>query len=143
MGIIKILLVEDNEGDIILTTEALENAKIQLKLSVVKDGKEAIDFISKKGKYSNEDTPDILLLDLNLPKKNGLEVLHFMKSNEELKQIPIIILTTSSSAKDINDCYRGFANCYITKPLEIGDFLSVITTIENFWISLVKLPQNK
>ena len=143
MDTIHILLVEDNEGDIVLTREAFEEAKIHLKLSVVRDGKEAIDFVSKQGKYTEAAMPDMLLLDVNLPKKNGLEVLQFIKTNEGLKHIPIIMLTTSSSEKDINASYSNFASCFITKPVEINDFLSVIATIENFWISIVKLPSKK
>lgn len=143
MESIHILLVEDNEGDILLTKEALEEAKIHIKLSVVRDGKEAIDFVSKQGKYSEAVFPDLLLLDVNLPKKNGIEVLQYMKGNEGLKHIPVIMLTTSSSEKDINSSYNNYANCFITKPVEINDFLSVVTTIENFWVSIVKLPTIK
>lgn len=135
-----ILLVEDNEGDILLTKEALEDAKILIKLSVVKDGKEAIDFLSKEGKYQDVALPDLLLLDVNLPKKNGHEVLKYIKENEKLKHIPVIILTTSSSEKDINQAYKNYVNCYITKPVEVNDFLAVVATIENFWICIVKLP---
>ena len=140
---IHILLVEDNEGDILLTTEALEEAKIHIELSVVRDGEEAMDFVSKQAKYNDVQSPDLLLLDVNLPKKNGHEVLHYIKSNELLKHIPVIMLTTSSSEKDINTCYDNHANCYITKPVEVNDFLTVVTTIENFWISIVKLPTIK
>jgi CheY-like chemotaxis protein len=140
---IHILLVEDNEGDILLTTEALEDAKIITKLSVAKDGKEAIDFVSQQGKYTDADVPDILLLDINLPKKNGHEVLKYIKENENLKHIPVIMLTTSSSERDINSSYNNYANCYITKPVEVNDFLTVVSTIENFWISIVKLPTKK
>ena len=137
---IQILLVEDNEGDIMLTKEALEDAKISIHLSVVTDGKEAMDFLAKQGKYANADLPDILLLDVNLPKKNGHEVLKYVKEDEDLKHIPVIMLTTSSSQKDIDLSYNNYANCYITKPVEAKDFLAIITTIENFWISVVKLP---
>jgi len=140
MKAIHILLVEDNEGDILLTKEALEDAKILITLSVVKDGREAMDFVSKRGKYTGAELPDILLLDVNLPKKNGHEVLKYIKEDENLKHIPVIMLTTSSSEKDINLSYNNYANCYITKPVEANDFLSVVTTIENFWISVVKLP---
>ena len=143
MKSIHILLVEDNEGDILLTKEALEDAKIHIELSVVKDGKEAMDFLNKVGKYAAENLPDLLLLDVNLPKKNGHEVLKYVKGNEGLKHIPIIMLTTSSSEKDINQSYNNYANCYITKPVEVNDFLKVVATIENFWISIVKLPTNK
>ena len=140
MKTIHILLVEDNEGDIMLTREALEDAKIFIHLSVVTDGKEAMDFLGKQGKYANADLPDILLLDVNLPKKNGHEVLKYVKEDENLKHIPVIMLTTSSSQKDIDLSYNNYANCYITKPVEAKDFLAIITTIENFWISVVKLP---
>ena len=143
MKAIHILLVEDNEGDILLTKEALEDAKILITLSVVKDGREAMDFVSKRGKYTGAELPDILLLDVNLPKKNGHEVLKYIKEDENLKHIPVIMLTTSSSEKDINLSYNNYANCYITKPVEANDFLSVVTTIENFWISVVKLPTKK
>jgi len=137
---IHILLVEDNEGDILLTKEAFEDVKIVVKLSIVKDGKEAIDFIDRNGKYAGETLPDLLLLDVNLPKKNGHEVLKYIKGKDALKQIPVIMLTTSSTELDINLSYNNYANCYITKPVEVNDFLAIIATIENFWISIVKLP---
>ena len=140
---VKILLVEDNEGDIMLTKEALEDAKILIELKVLKDGKSAIDFLTKTDQYANEETPDLLLLDVNLPKKNGLEVLQYIKGSDTLKHIPVIMLTTSSSESDINRSYNNYANCYITKPVEVNDFLAIVTTIENFWISIVKLPTNK
>jgi CheY-like chemotaxis protein len=143
MKAIHILLVEDNEGDILLTKEALEDARIYINLSVVKDGKEAMDFLGKKDKYGDADLPDILLLDVNLPKKNGHEVLKYVKEDENLKHIPVIMLTTSSSQRDINLSYNNYANCYITKPVEANDFLAVVTTIENFWISIVKLPTKR
>jgi CheY-like chemotaxis protein len=137
---IHILLVEDNEGDILLTTEALEEAKIITQLSVVRDGKEAIDFLTKQGKYPGAEMPDMLLLDVNLPKKNGHEVLKFLKGDEDLKHIPVIILTTSSSPTDIDMAYRNYVNCFITKPVEVSDFMRVIVSIENFWVTIVKLP---
>lgn len=137
---VHILLVEDNEGDILLTKEAFESAKILNKISVVKDGKEAMDFLLRQGAYSKVNLPDLVLLDVNLPKKNGHEVLQFIKGNENLKHIPVIILTTSSSETDINLSYKNFVNCYITKPVEVEAFLDVISKIENFWISIVKLP---
>jgi len=143
MDNVHILLVEDNEGDILLTREALEEAKMLTTLSVVKDGKEAIDFVSRKGKHTEASLPDLILLDVNLPKKNGHEVLQYIKQDEGLKQIPVIILTTSSSEKDINLAYKNYANCFITKPVDVNDFLSVITTIENYWTSIVKLPTKK
>ena len=140
---IHILLVEDNEGDIFLVTEALEEGKIVNKVSVIKDGKEAIDFLEKKGKYQNAERPDLILLDVNLPKKNGHEVLEHIKSQKNLKQIPVIMLTTSSSEKDISMSYKNHANCFITKPVDVENFLKVVYSIENFWISIVTLPANK
>jgi CheY-like chemotaxis protein len=137
---IHILLVEDNEGDILLTKEAFEEARIMTKLSVVKDGKRAIDFLTNADEYLNEKTPDLILLDVNLPKKNGHEVLQHIKRDENLKRIPVIMLTTSSFKKDVNLAYDNYANCYITKPIEVKEFVNVVTTIENFWISIVKLP---
>ena len=140
---IHILLVEDNEGDIFLVTEALEEGKIVNKISVTKDGKDAIDFLEKKGKYQNAERPDLILLDINLPKKNGFEVLEHIKSQKNLKQIPVIMLTTSSSEKDISMSYKNHANCFITKPVDVENFLKVVYSIENFWISIVTLPANK
>lgn len=137
---IHILLVEDNEGDILLTTEALEEGKIVNKISVAKDGKAAIDFLEKKNGYEKATTPDLILLDVNLPKKNGHEVLQYIKNADKLKMIPVIILTTSSSEKDIMLSYKNYANCFITKPVEVDNFLQVINSIENFWISIVHLP---
>ena len=140
MRTIHILLVEDNDGDILLTTEALEERKIVNKISVAKDGQEALDFIFKNGKYKEASTPDLVLLDVNLPKKSGHEVLEILKNNEFTKVIPIIMLTTSSSEKDIYKSYKNHANCYITKPVEADDFLDAITNIEHFWINIVTLP---
>lgn len=140
---IHILLVEDNEGDIILTTDAFDAAKIVNKLSVVRDGKEAIDFLSKQDKYREVETPDLLLLDINLPKKNGIEVLQFIKTNDSLKHIPVIMLTTSSSDMDINSAYKNFANCYITKPVHVNEFMTAIAKIEDFWINIVTLSCSK
>jgi CheY-like chemotaxis protein len=140
MEAIHILLVEDNEGDILLTQDALEEAKIITKLSVVKDGKKAIDFLTNQGEYLNEAMPDLILLDVNLPKKNGHEVLGYIKKDEILRRIPVIMLTTSSFKKDVNLAYENYANCYITKPIDGKEFVNVVTTIENFWISIVKLP---
>ena len=140
---IHILLVEDNEGDIFLVTEALEEGKIVNKISVIKDGKEAIDFLEKTGKYESTSMPDLILLDVNLPKKNGHEVLEYIKAKENLKQIPVIMLTTSSSEKDILMSYKNHANCFITKPVDVDNFLKVVYSIENFWINIVALPANK
>lgn len=137
---IHILLVEDNEGDVVLTTEAFENTRVLTEISVVRDGKAAMDFLRKEGDYFNVNQPDLMLLDLNLPRKNGLEVLQFVKSNSSLLHIPVIVLSTSSSERDIDKCYENYANCYITKPVDIDNFFSVISRIEIFWLSIVKLP---
>lgn len=139
---VNILLVEDNEGDILLTKEAFEDAKIHVNLSVVQDGREAIDFLNKQGKHTNGALPDLLLLDVNLPKKNGHEVLKYIKGNDFFRHIPVIMLTTSSSPSDINLSYNNYANCFITKPVDANDFLAVIASIESFWITIVKLPVN-
>jgi CheY-like chemotaxis protein len=143
MRAIHILLVEDNEGDILLITEALEEAKVLNSLSVVRDGDEAIRYLTKEKDYTDARTPDLILLDINLPKRNGQEVLQFIKNTEKLKQIPVIILTTSSSPMDINASYDNQANCYVSKPVEVCDFLRVINTIESFWINIVHLPSPK
>jgi CheY-like chemotaxis protein len=107
---------------------------------VVKDGKAAMDFLRKEGDYYNVDSPDLMLLDLNLPRKNGFEVLQFVKSDSNLMHIPVIVLSTSSSERDIDKCYQNFANCYISKPVDIESFYKIISMIENFWLSIVKLP---
>jgi len=143
MSPINILLVEDNEGDILLTTEALTEGKIANKVDVVKDGYEAILYLENKGRYADAATPDLILLDVNLPKLNGHEVLEKIKSKEQLKHLPVIMLSTSSSSEDIMASYKNQVNCYITKPVEAEDFLKVITSIEQFWISVVKLPSCK
>lgn len=137
---IHILLVEDNEGDILLTTEALNEKKIVNKISVVRDGKEAVDYVFKQGKFTDATTPDLILLDINLPKKSGHEVLKEIKENDKTKHIPVIMLTTSSSERDIGLSYQYHANCYITKPVEVDDFLDAVSTIEDFWLSIVTLP---
>ena len=134
-----ILLVEDNEGDILLITEVLTGYSI----TIIKDGWEAIQFLEKKGKYSKEKTPDIILLDINLPKMNGQEVLKNIKSNQDLKSLPVIIFTTSSSERDIFESYKNHANCFITKPVDVNDFLNVILSIEKFWSSVIQLPKNE
>lgn len=139
---IHILLVEDNEGDILLTIDAFEEGRISNKISVVRDGNEAIDFLTQSGKYVNRELPDLILLDINLPKKNGHEVLNFIKSTDWLRQIPVIILTTSSSESDIEKAYKNFVSCYITKPIDVNDFLIAISKIEDFWFSIVSLPNN-
>lgn len=137
-----ILLVEDNEGDILLTTEALNEGKIVNTVSVVKNGKDAVDFLFKNGDFKNVETPDLVLLDINLPLKNGHEVLQLIKSDERTRHIPVIMLTTSSSENDVKKSYKYHANCYITKPVEVDEFIDAVTTIEEFWFSLVVLPND-
>lgn len=140
MNPIHILLVEDNEGDIVLTTEAFEEGRITNSISVVKDGWEAIQYLEQNEGYEDVKKPDLVLLDINLPKINGHEVLKHIKSSEKLKQIPVVMLTTSSDEVDIKKSYDNFANCYITKPVEVDNFIHAISTIEEFWISIVQLP---
>ena len=138
---IKILFVEDNEGDIVLTLEALKEAKINNRITVLRDGEEALLYLRKQGKYNNAETPDLVLLDINLPKTDGKEVLSKIKSDKELMVIPVVILTTSDSEKDILDSYHNHANCYITKPVDFKKFMEVIHTVKDFWISIVQLPK--
>ncbi len=135
-----LLLVEDNEGDIVLTKEAFEERNIINEMSVVKDGKEAISFLLREGIYERAKTPDLVLLDINLPKKSGHEVLEFIKNHDDLKHIPVIMLTTSSSHSDIRKSYRNHANCFITKPIEVSDFIKAISVFEDFWFNTVALP---
>jgi CheY-like chemotaxis protein len=138
---VHILLVEDNEGDILLTTEALEEFKICNQLSVVRNGKLALDFIQKKEEFKDAERPDIIILDINLPLKNGVEVLEVIKSNSETKSIPVVMLTTSSSETDIVKSYANHANAFITKPVDVVDFLKAIMGIEDFWLNIVQLPK--
>ena len=139
---IHILLVEDNEGDVILTLEALKQAKLRNKISVVRDGEQALSFLYKEGKYQSEESPHLILLDINLPKVDGKEVLARIKNDPYLKKIPVVILTTSSSEKDILEAYNNHANCYVTKPVDLNKFIDVIHTVEDFWISIVQLPKS-
>lgn len=138
--IIEILLVEDNPGDIRLTREAIKEYKILNNLSVVQDGEEAINFLKKKDKYEEAPTPDLVLLDLNLPKIDGREVLRIIKSDDDLKTIPVVVLSTSENDKDIISSYQNYASCYITKPIDFDQFITVIKELQNFWVSIVKLP---
>jgi CheY-like chemotaxis protein len=140
MKSINILLVEDNEGDIVLTTEAFEESKIANLMRVIKDGKEVINFFD--GLDDKEDFPDLVLLDINLPKMSGHEVLVYIKNNEKFKHIPVIMLTTSSSEKDILQSYKSHVNCYITKPIDVNDFMKAVTQVENFWINIVSIPKS-
>ena len=139
---INILLVEDNPGDIRLTKEVLKEGKISNKLNIVMDGEEALLFLKKSGKYTNAATPDIILLDLNLPKKDGREVLAEIKADPELMLIPVIVLTTSQAEQDILYMYSNHANCYITKPVDFNQFINVVRSIEDFWLTIVKLPKS-
>jgi CheY-like chemotaxis protein len=139
-GPIEILLVEDNPGDVRLTQEALKEDKILNKLHVAKDGVEAMAFLRQEGKYANAIRPDLILLDLNLPKKDGREVLAEIKSDSYLKRIPVVILTVSKLEEDIIKTYDLHANCYITKPIDLNRFIEVVRAIEDFWLAIVKLP---
>ncbi len=138
--IVEILLVEDNPGDVRLTMEALKESKLRNKLHVVEDGVEAIAFLRGTGKYANEPRPDIILLDLNLPRKDGREVLAEIKIDENLKRIPVVVLTSSKAEEDILKSYNLHANCYITKPVDLDKFINVVKLIVDFWLSIVKLP---
>lgn len=140
---IHILLVEDNEGDIVLTKDALEEYKIATNTSIARDGKAAIELLEELWQKGAVFLPDLILLDINLPKKNGQEVLQTIKGDNKFKEIPVIMLTTSSSEDDILRAYQNHANCFITKPVEADQFLEVVSSIENFWISIVKLPVRK
>ena len=137
---IEILLIEDNPGDIRLTVEALNESKIINNLNIVMDGEEALNYLKKKGKFSGNKRPELILLDLNLPKKDGREILAEIKADENLKLIPVVILTTSEAEEDILKTYQLHANCYITKPVNIDQFIKVVQTIGDFWFSIVKLP---
>jgi chemotaxis family two-component system response regulator Rcp1 len=139
---IEILLVEDSSGDVRLTIEALKEGKILNNLSLAKDGVEAMAFLRKEGIYADARRPDLILLDLNLPKKNGQEVLAEIKSDESLKSIPVVVLTISKLEEDILKTYENHANCYILKPVDLDQFLGVVKAIEDFWLSIVKLPPN-
>ena len=138
---IDILLVEDNPGDVRLTKEAFKEGKLKNNLHVVKDGVEAMAFLQKEGKYASASCPDLILLDLNLPKKDGREVLKEIKADENLRRIPVVILTTSKSEEDILKTYDLHANCFITKPVDMEQFIKIVKYIEEFWFTIVKLPR--
>jgi CheY-like chemotaxis protein len=137
---VEILLVEDNRGDVRLTREALKDSKVINHMSVVPDGVEAMAFLRRQGKYAGAERPDLILLDLNLPRKDGREVLAEVKADEHLRRIPVVILTTSSAEQDIIKTYDLHANCYITKPVDLDQFTAVVRVIEEFWFAIVKLP---
>ncbi len=137
---IQVLLVEDNPGDAHLTRIALQDGKMQIQLSIVEDGVEAMAFLRRQGKYANAAHPDLILLDLNLPKKDGREVLSEIKADEALRRIPVVVLTTSQAEEDILQAYDLSANCYITKPVGFDQFVRIVQSIEDFWFTIVKLP---
>jgi len=139
---IDILLVEDNPGDVRLTREALKEGKVLNELHVVGDGEEALAFMRREGKHAQAVRPDLILLDLNLPKKDGREVLAEIKEDPALRRIPVVILTVSKAEEDIIKTYDLHANCYITKPVELEQFIQVVRSIEDFWLCIVKLPPN-
>ncbi len=139
---IEILMVEDNPGDVRLTREALGENKLLNNLRVVEDGVEALSFLRREGAYSSAPRPDIIILDLNLPRKDGREVLAEIKSDDQLKCIPVVILTTSQAEGDIYMAYNLNANCYITKPVDLDQFMNVVKSIEGFWLNIVKLPRS-
>ena len=140
--LVDILLVEDNPGNVELTREALEDAKVATRLHVAEDGAAAMDFLFQRGPYADAPRPDLILLDLNLPKKDGREVLSEIKAVPELAGIPVVILTTSQAEEDILRAYRLHANCYITKPVDFKQFVHVVQSIEDFWLTVVKLPKS-
>jgi CheY-like chemotaxis protein len=139
---IEILLVEDSPSDSRLALEALKESKLRNHLHIVVDGIEAMDFLYKKGKHTQAPRPDLILLDLNLPKKDGREVLAEIKSDPDLKRIPVVILTISKAEEDVLKSYNLHANCFITKPLDLNQFVTVVKSIEDFWLTIVKLPSH-
>ena len=138
--LIDILVVEDNPGDALLIKEVLKSNKIYNSFNIVIDGAEAMDFLHRKGKFTKAPRPDLILLDLNLPKLDGRQVLAEIKSDEKLKQIPVVVMTMSQAEEDIAKAYSLHANCYVTKPIDLEQFVKVVESLENFWFSLVKLP---
>ena len=140
---VEILLVEDSPGDARLTVEAFKGGKFSNHLHVVEDGVEAMAFLRREGKYADAVSPDLILLDLNLPKKDGREVLKEIKADEHLKRIPVVVLTISTAEQDIIKSYDLYANCYITKPVDLDQFLKAVRAIEDFWLTIVKLPRRE
>jgi two-component system, chemotaxis family, response regulator Rcp1 len=140
MRAIEILMVEDNPGDVRLTKEAFKDAKLHNNLNVVGDGVEALAFLRREGEYIHVPRPDVIMLDLNLPRKDGREVLEEIKNDPDLRRIPVVILTTSESEGDILAAYNLHANCYITKPVNLGQFVEIVKNIQDFWFTIVKLP---
>jgi two-component system, chemotaxis family, response regulator Rcp1 len=140
---VEILLVEDNPADVRLTQEALKEGKVYNNLHWSKDGVEALEFLRRQGKHAGAPRPDIILLDLNLPKKDGREVLFEIKNDEQLKRIPVVILTTSKAEEDVLKTYNLHANCYVTKPVDLEQFIRVVRTIDQFWLTVVTLPNGR
>jgi chemotaxis family two-component system response regulator Rcp1 len=138
---IEVLLVEDNPGDVRLTREALKEGKTHVRLSVVHDGEEALAFLRRQGPHAAAPRPDLILLDLNLPRKGGREVLAAVKADCQLRRIPVVVLTSSQAEQDILASYDLNANCYITKPVDLDQFIGVVRSIEDFWLTVVKLPR--
>lgn len=137
---IEILLVEDNPGDVRLCTEAFKDGKVLNNMHVAEDGEVAMAFLRKEGQYADAPTPDVILLDLNLPKKDGREVLEEVKQDERLRRIPVVVITTSDAEQDIIRSYDLHANCFITKPVDFDQFIKIVRSIENFWLTVVRLP---
>lgn len=140
MSIVEILLVEDNPGDVRLTQEAFKETKLKNSLSVVRDGVEALSYLRREGEYADAIRPDIILLDLNLPRMDGRELLAIIKEDKDLRRIPVVVLTTSNDEKDILTTYNLHANCYITKPVDLNQFGEIVKNLEGFWFQIVKLP---
>lgn len=135
---LEILVVDDNPGDVRLVVETLKEGTLEHKISVAYDGEEALQFLHKEGRYAGAPTPEIVLLDLKLPKKSGLEVLSEMRKKDELKEIPVIVLTSSEAESDIKEAYSSLANCYVTKPIDLDRFIVTIKSIESFWVTIIK-----
>jgi len=139
---VEVLLVEDNPGDVRLTQEALKDGRVFVNLTVANDGVEAMEVLRRQGVHAAKPRPDLILLDLNLPRKNGREVLEEIKADEVLKRIPVIVMTTSKAEQDIHRVYNLNANCYVTKPVDLDEFLNVVRSIEDFWLTIVALPND-
>lgn len=137
---VRILLVEDNPGDVRLTQEALRDAKVRNEMHVAIDGEKALAYLRREGEHKDAKRPDVILLDLNLPRKSGLEVLKEVKADDDMKRIPIVIITSSKAEQDIVRSYNLHANCYVTKPVDLHQFLEVVRAVEDFWLTIVRLP---
>lgn len=140
LNTVHILLVEDNEADIVMTCEAFEDAKLRNEIAIARDGYEAMEYLRREGQFVDAARPDIILLDLNLPGPSGKDILKFVKSEPELKDIPVVILTSSEASYEVKEAYTLAANCYIVKPVDMTKFIEIVRVIENFWVQVVKLP---